>query len=151
MSLRRSSRARRFISRTKAVREPAMRAASVAAASLALASSRPRRRSATVRRSPARRPITDSTASPRYRVAVTVWPRRMRSSVSSAVMSFVVLAIERRSRALRDQTMSPVAGSTRIPAGARTVGAAAAAGAGRAAPRASTMTSAASAVTAPAA
>ena len=51
--------------RTKRSRVPPTRAARVAAASFALASSRPRMRSATVMRSPARSPITDSAGAAR--------------------------------------------------------------------------------------
>src|SRR3954453_9576729 len=54
----------------------------------------------------------------------------MRSSVSRAVMSFVVLATARSSCAVRWKMTSPVAGSTRMAAGARTTGRPAAAGAG---------------------
>ena len=55
-----SSRARRFIWRTNAIREPPTCSASVTAASLADSSIRPRSRSATDSRSPGRRLSLDS-------------------------------------------------------------------------------------------
>ena len=53
---------------------------------------------------------------------VRTWESFARSSVTSAVMSLVVEAIGRSRRAWRWKTTSPVAGSTRIAAGARMEG-----------------------------
>ena len=78
------------MSRTNALREPETPSASVTAASLPDSSSRPRIRSETFIRSPGCRPILDSIGEALYFAAVNVSESLASSSVSSAVISFVV-------------------------------------------------------------
>jgi hypothetical protein len=109
-----------FISRTKPRSEPPTPEASAIAASFPDWASSPLSRSRTFMRSPGISPTTDSAGDGRYDDVRNVAPSLARSSVSSAVISFVVEAIGRRDSGARAQAIEPVETSMTIALGAVT-------------------------------
>ncbi len=103
---------------TKRLRVPDTPSAIVAAASLALSSISASSRSSTRIRSPLRRLIFDSTGRALYAGAVNTSLGFARSTASSAVISLVVLAIERRSRGSLETITEPSRASMRMAAAA---------------------------------
>src|SRR5215210_4142453 len=103
--------------------------ASASAASLALWISAASSSSRTVSRSPGRRFALDSPTCAANGLTSTVWLGRACSSVSRTVISFVMLAIGTRSRALRANRTSPVTPFSTMNARPLTCGGAASTGA----------------------
>ena len=125
-----SRRARAFIIATKRASLPwPTYEASASAASFALATRAASSRSRTVRCSPATSPAEDSPTEAASGLTVTSAFKRVCSSVSSTVISFVMLAIGTRAAALCASSTSPVEPFSTIQARPLTCGAAPSAGA----------------------